>query len=239
MSVRLAGLCFGANDPEALARFWAGALRRKVSPDDAALLPATGQDLAIRFVPVPEPKTRPNQMHFDITSSSREDQEATVARVLELGGSHLDIGQSPEEDHVVLADPEGNEMCIVGPHNTFLADTAVIGALSSDGSQAVGYFWSAALGWPLVWDRDEETAIQSPTGGSKISWGGPPVRNKSGPNRLHLDLATDGDLSPQVDRLVGLGASVIDGDSHHPGAAVLADPDGNELYVLSARPRAS
>jgi predicted enzyme related to lactoylglutathione lyase len=234
VSSRLAGLCFGANDPEALARTWAGVLRRDVSPHDGSFLPATGRDIAIRFVHVPDLKTRPNQMHFDITSSSLEDQEGTVARVLELGGTHLDIGQSPDEDHVVLADPEGNEMCIIGPGNRFLADTARIGALSSDGSQAVGYFWSGALGWPLVWDQDGETAIQSPAGGSKISWGGPPVAEKIGPNRLHLDLVADGDLAAEIDRLVGLGASVLDGHSHHPGAVLLADPDGNELYVLPA-----
>lgn len=39
-------------------------------------------------------------------------------------------------------------------------------------------FWSEALGWPLVWDQDEETAIQSPHGGTKVAWGGPPVAPK-------------------------------------------------------------
>ena len=61
---------------------------------------------------------------------------------------------------MVLADPEGNEFCVIEPGNNFLADTGFIGALSSDGTQEVGYFWSEALGWPLVWDQDEETAIQ-------------------------------------------------------------------------------
>ena len=98
-----------------------------------------------------------------------------MARALELGGRHLDIGQRPEEGHVVLADPEGNEFCVIEPGNNFLADCGFIGALSSDGSQEVGYFWSKALGWPLVWDQDQETAIRSPHGGPKITWGGPPV----------------------------------------------------------------
>ena len=53
----------------------------------------------------------------------------------------------------------------------------------------VGYFWSAALGWPLVWDQDEETAIRAPDGtGPFITWG-PPVAPKIGKNRLHLDIA--------------------------------------------------
>ena len=68
-------------------------------------------------------------MHFDLTSTSLEDQQQTVARALELGGRHIDIGQRPEEDHVVLADPEGNEFCVIEPGNNFLADCGFIGAL--------------------------------------------------------------------------------------------------------------
>jgi Glyoxalase/Bleomycin resistance protein/Dioxygenase superfamily. len=135
---------------------------------------------------------------------------------------------------VVLADPEGNEFCVIEPGNNFLADTAFIGALASDGSQEVGYFWSEALGWPLVWDQDQETAIQSPAGGTKITWGGPPVRPKIGKNRLHFDLvvAGDGDLQAEVDRLVSLGATRIDIGQGDVSWVVMADPDGNEFCVF-------
>ncbi len=153
------------------------------------LLPSTDSEFRIEFYPTEAPTTGPHRMHFDLTSTSLDDQQATVARALELGGRHLDIGQGPDVDHVVLADPEGNEFCVIEPGNGFLADTGTIGALSGDGLREVGYFWSEALGWPLVWDQDEETAIQSPTGGTKITWGGPPVEPKTGKNRLHLDLA--------------------------------------------------
>ena len=101
-----------------------------------------------------------------------------MARALGLGGRHIDVGQLPEEEHVVLADPEGNEFCVIEPGNNFLADCGFIGALASDGSQEVGYFWSEALGWPLVWDQDQETAIRSPYGGPKITWGGPPLSRR-------------------------------------------------------------
>ena len=114
-------------------------------------------------------------MHFDLTSTSLEDQQQTVARSLGLGARHIDVGQRPEEGHVVLADPEGNEFCVIEPGNSFLADCGFFGALACDGSQEVGYFWSEALGWPLVWDQDQETAIRSPHGGPKITWGGPPA----------------------------------------------------------------
>jgi hypothetical protein len=73
-----------------------------------------------------------------------------VARALELGGRHVDVGQRPEEGHVVLADPDGNEFCVIEAGNTFLAGTGFIGALACDGTREVGLFWSEALRWPLV-----------------------------------------------------------------------------------------
>ena len=242
MTTNLVALGFDAHDPALLARFWAGVLGRELvdDPDEpglVVLLPNDDSEFRIEFAPTQEPKTGPNQMHFDLTSQSLEEQQATVARALELGGRHLDIGQGPDAKHVVMADPEGNEFCVIEASNGFLADTGVIGALSSDGTQAVGYFWSEALGWPLVWDQDEETAIQSPKGGSKISWGGPPVAPKLGKNRLHLDLAppADGDQEAEVERLISLGAKRIDIGQGDVSWDVMADPDGNEFCVLTPR----
>nr|WP_255392579.1 VOC family protein [Kineosporia sp. A_224] len=69
-----------------------------------------------------------------------------------------------------------------------------LGELACDGTRAVGVFWSEALGWPLVWDQDEETAVQSPHGGTKVAWGGPPVAPKVVRNRQRFELAVvDGD----------------------------------------------
>jgi len=240
MTSHLVALSFDANDPERLARFWAGVLRREVADDPdggVAILPGDATEFRIEFFLTQAEKSGPNQMHFDLTSTSLEDQQQTVAMALELGGRHLDIGQGPDADHVVLADPEGNEFCVIPPGNNFLANTGRIGALSSDGTQAVGYFWSEALEWPLVWDQDEETAIQAPNGGSKISWGGPPVDPKLGKNRLHLDLAppAHGDQQSEVDRLVSLGATRVDIGQGEVSWVVLADPDGNEFCVLTPR----
>jgi hypothetical protein len=170
-------------------------------------------------------------MHVDLTSTSLEDQRRTVARALGLGARHVDVGQRPEEGHVVLGDPEGNEFCVLEPGNSFLADCGFFGALSCDGSQTVGYFWSEALAWPLVWDQDQETAIRSPYGGPKITWGGPPYMPRTGRDRLHFDIApVDGDQAGEVDRLVSLGATRIGAD--RGGAVLMADPDGNEFCVL-------
>ncbi|WP_405058760.1 VOC family protein [Kribbella sp. NBC_01505] len=225
MGVRLQELTYAAKDPAKLARFWAGFFGFELS-DDVVVAPADDRAFKLRFVASDAPKLGPNQMHFDVTSTSPDDQQQQVDRALELGGQHLDIGQLPDIPHVVLADPEGNEFCVIEPTNNFLANTALIGALSSDGSQAVGYFWSKALDWPLVWDEDEETAIQAPYGGTKIAWGGPPVNPKLGVNRLQFTLVADGNRQEEVDRLVELGATPGEGNT-------LTDPDGNEFVVLA------
>lgn len=214
MTSDLHAVIFDANDPRRLAAFWAGLLGWEIADDEDGfeLVPNDGTAYRVAFYPSQEQKRGQNQMHFDLTSVSPDEQQQTVARALELGAQHIDIGQTPEEGHVVLADPEGNEFCVIEAGNNFLTDTAFIGAINCDGSQEVGYFWSAALGWPLVWDQDEETAIQSPAGGSKMSWGGPPVAPKLGKNRLHLDIAPPAGENQQaeVDRLISLGAKRID-----------------------------
>ncbi|MFK0249832.1 VOC family protein [Amycolatopsis azurea] len=217
MAVTLQELSFAAHDPRGLERFWTGLLGREI--DD------TGFRLG--FVQREEPKTRQNQMHFDLTSESLEHQRRTVAKALELGGRHIDIGQLPEERHVVLADPEGNEFCVIEPGNDFLADCGFVGAVASDGSQEVGYFWSKALDWPLVWDQDQETAIRSPHGGPKITWGGPPFTPKTGPNRLRFVLNGS---RVEIDRLVSLGATRVGPEEN--GRVEMTDPDGNEFSVV-------
>jgi predicted enzyme related to lactoylglutathione lyase len=239
MTAQLVALCFDAKDPLRLARFWAGVLGWEMAASDEGfvLLPSDDTRFQLDFFPSQAEKTGPNQIHFDLKSRSLEEQQQTVARALELGARHIDVGQLPEEEHVVLADPEGNEFCVIEPGNNFLADCGFIGALSSDGTQQVGYFWSEALGWPLVWDQDEETAIRSPHGGPIISWGGPPVAPKTGKNRLHFDLAPppDGDQQAEVHRLLSLGATRIDIGQGDVSWVVLADPGGNEFCVLTPR----
>ena len=245
MTSHLFALCFDAHDPARLARFWSGVLGWEVSDDlhdGIDLLPSDDTGFRIRFVRSDEKKAGQNRMHFDLTSTSLADQQHTVARSLGLGGRHIDVGQRPEEGHVVLADPEGNEFCVIEPGNSFLADCGLIGAVSCDGSQDVGYFWSEALGWPLVWDQDQETAIRSPDGGPKLTWGGPPLMPKTGKNRLHFDLAPagHGDQRAEVERLVSLGATRADVAQSHVDwcdgdRVAMTDPDGNEFCVLTPR----
>ena len=245
MTSRLVALAIDANDPLGLASFWARALRWETSEGTdglVSLVPTDDTRFGIDFAPVPEKKLGKNRIHLDLTTTSIDDQTETVGRLVELGASHIDIGQGADEPHVVLADPEGNEFCVIEPGNSFLAGCGRLGAISCDGSREVGYFWSEALGWPLVWDQDEETAIRAPDGtGPFITWG-PPVPPKTTKNRLHLDIApfATGDQQAEVHRLVSLGATRIDIGQGDVDWVVMADPDGNEFCVLSPRePRGS
>ncbi|WP_051274601.1 VOC family protein [Cellulomonas sp. URHD0024] len=232
MPSRLTALTFDAHDPVRLAEFWARLLGRgAVEEVDGVVLPGSATQLGLRFVVSAEPKVGQNPMHLHLTSTSAEDQHSIVETALRLGASHLDVGQLPEEEHVVLADPEGNELCVIEPGNAYLAGCGFLGELTCEGSRDVGLFWADALGWPMVWDQGAQTAIQSPRGGTKVSWddpGGTPKHR----NRQRFDLTVGGgDLDGEVDRLVALGATRI--RSVEGDAVELADPDGNAFRLRS------
>ncbi|UUU26791.1 VOC family protein [Streptomyces sp. DSM 40750] len=105
-------------DPAALGRWWAEALGWVVvndSPEEYEIRPAPDRLPGLLFAPVPEAKTVKNRLHLDFRPV---DQEAEVTRLLALGARHADVGQSGDEPWVVLADPEGNEFCVLGPRRS-------------------------------------------------------------------------------------------------------------------------
>jgi hypothetical protein len=101
------------NDARRVGAFWAELLGRPLESDDGddtehwLDFGPEGRDLL--FVTVPEPKTIKNRLHLDLRP---DDQEAEVERALALGAKHVDVGQGAQT-WVVLADPEGNEFCIL------------------------------------------------------------------------------------------------------------------------------
>lgn len=232
MTSRLTAVVYDVPDPAAAARFWARLLDREVwSEPGGELLPGTPSQVGLRFAVADGPKREPVRMHLHLTSDTPADQQRIVADALATGGSHIDVGQLPGEGHIVLADPGSNEWCVIEAGNSFLAGCGPLGEVACDGSRQVGVFWSKALGWPLVWDQDEETAIQAPEGGTKVAWGGPPQAPKLGRNHQRFELSST-DPVAEADRLVELGATLL----ITPGSdgLELADPDGNE-FVLTTR----
>jgi hypothetical protein len=121
---------------------------------------------------------------------------------------------------------------VIEPGNNYLAGTGHLGEVTCDGTRDVGLFWRDALGWPLVWDHNEQTAVQSPLGGTKISWDswdGSPLEPKNVRNRERFDLVTADPIS-EAERLVSLGATRL---SDLPGGVELADPDSNAFLLHS------
>ena len=119
----IVNLCLDANDPPRLAHFWAAALGWELGESDGevALIPTDDTRFGILFEPIAEQKVGQNNIHLDLTTTSIVDQNGLVERLIGLGARHVDVGQHGDEGHVVLADPEGNEFCIIGPDNNFLA----------------------------------------------------------------------------------------------------------------------
>jgi predicted enzyme related to lactoylglutathione lyase len=112
MGLRFSEICIDAADIHALASWWSQVLGWPVETTDdgdAALRAPDGAGPDWVFLAVPDDKVVKNRIHLDFTP---EDQDAEVARVIALGARHVDIGQG-DESWVVLADPEGNEFCIL------------------------------------------------------------------------------------------------------------------------------
>ncbi|NUP73928.1 MAG: VOC family protein [Sinomonas sp.] len=100
-------------DPVALGQWWAEALGWAVvysSDDEFEIRPEPDRLPALDFVRLDEPKRGKSRLHLDFRP---DDQEAEVARLLAHGAQRVDIGQG-EQTWVVLADPEGNEFCVLG-----------------------------------------------------------------------------------------------------------------------------
>lgn len=107
-------LIVDARDAVNLGRWWQEALGWVVvndDPEEFEIRPSPDRLPGLLFVPVDEPKTAKNRLHLDFRP---EDQQAEVDRLLGLGATPADVGQG-EQSWVVLADPEGNEFCVLAP----------------------------------------------------------------------------------------------------------------------------
>ena len=241
MPTRLQHLVVDAHDLAALARFWAEALGWKITleePGEVVVEPPDGvPGLPLVFVPVPEPKTVKNRIHLDLASPSVQEQPAIVERLIRLGARPVDIGQV-DVPWVVLADPEGNEFCVLEPREQY-RDTGALAAVVIDAADPLGIapFWTTATGWTIVERGDDFVSLRSPSGAGPWLEFLRAAEPKTVKDRLHLDVAPfpDDDHAAEVAALIKLGATPADVGQGEVRWVVLADPEGGEFCVLTPR----
>ena len=116
MACRITELCLDCRDPELVAQFWADVLGYQITDRDetgVAISPPAGtpSPIDLLFAYSDDPKTAKLRLHIDVNATDR-DQAEELARLEELGAKHIDIGQG-SQSWFVLADPEGNEFCLL------------------------------------------------------------------------------------------------------------------------------
>ena len=123
MTLKLDFVTIDAHDPRAVAAFWVEALEDYEiledpsdaddadEDDEVVVLPRSRKGAKLLFIKVPDTKAVKNRFHFDLRPENTE-QDEEVARLEALGATKVDIGQG-DARWTVLADPEGNEFCIL------------------------------------------------------------------------------------------------------------------------------
>jgi Glyoxalase-like domain len=132
MPLRWYSVVVDCHDMRAQSRWWAEVLDWRIGYESAEevvlvpphafdrerAVPALERGPALTFVPVPEGKAVKNRLHIDLAPLRGDDQAAGVARLEALGARRADVGQDPAKaGWVVLADPEGNEFCVLTPRD--------------------------------------------------------------------------------------------------------------------------
>jgi len=260
MALRPVQVNIKALDPSAVGRFWAEALGWRayefdvtayVGPAGApAVAPADGPAggpadepvwpdpvvLGIDVIPVAEPKTAAkNRLHLDLATTSAAHQAELVARLRALGATPADVGQG-DVPWTVLADPEGNEFCVLEPRDVY-RDTGPIAAVVVDCAdpRAMARFWGEAVDWTLHEVDDDHATFRSSKGvGPYLEFLRTPG-GKTAPDRVHLDLLPypGDDKAAEAARLRTLGAADLDVGQGDVPWTCLTDPDGHEFCVLA------
>lgn len=154
---------FAAQEPEWLAQWWAEVLgwtvveETEVRPD--------GPGVALRFVPATSSKSGQNDVHLDLRSESHGEQTRIVERLFNHGARFADIGQSTEVPWVVMADVEGNELCVLEPRKAY-AYTGPLAAVVVDtpDPREQARAWADELDYDIVAEQAEFASLRPPSG---------------------------------------------------------------------------
>ncbi|MBA8824756.1 hypothetical protein FHX42_002103 [Saccharopolyspora lacisalsi] len=233
-----------ARDDSALGQFWAEALGWNASVEEPGIvtnLTPVGSvypdpvAVCVDVITVPEPKTVKNRVHVDLATTSAAHHADLVARLQDLGATSADVGQG-DVPWTVLADPEGNEFCVLEPR-TIYRDTGPIAAVVVDCTdpRTMARFWEEAMDWTLHEVTGDHAVLRSAKGvGPYLKFLRTPDA-KTVKNRVHLDLRPHpgDDQTAEVAQLRTLGATDIDLGQGDVPWTCLADPEGNEFCVLT------
>ncbi|WP_139320584.1 VOC family protein [Saccharomonospora sp. CUA-673] len=230
----LSAVVFEAERPRDAATFWSVLLgaERSTSADGGEVVHLRNGP-ALRLVPASAPKTVKNRIHLDLAGGrDAGDQQNTVDRAIRLGATTIDIGQHDggAVPWVVLADPAGNEFCVLEPRASY-ADTGPLAAVVVDSAdpRRSAEFWSVAAGWPVGREDPVCVGLRAPHGrGPWLELLRVDDRPPAAP-RCRVELSVpDGPagLTDEAERLTRLGAL-------RRGAGRLTDPDGGVIDLVS------
>ncbi|MFF3774140.1 VOC family protein [Streptomyces sp. NPDC002232] len=241
MPLRPVLLTIEALAPAAVRRFWAEAL----GPPDPL-----GLGVEVVSAPGPRPAVK-NRVHLDLATTSAAHQAELVARLEDLGATPVDIGQG-DVPWTVLADPEGNVLCVLEPREVY-RDTGPIAAVVVDCAdpRAMARFWDGALDWTLREVADDHAVLRSAEEvGPYLEFFRTPD-TKTVPDRVLLGLLCrpGDDQEAETARLRALGATELatelatDGTDGTDGTEInadratvtpMSDPEGHDFRVIAA-----
>jgi hypothetical protein len=134
MALRWYTIVVDCHDVAAQARWWAETLDYETvyeADDEVVIIPkGIPEDLKVTvedwnrqaqglvFVPVPEGKQVKNRLHIDLAPHTSQERDAEIAALIARGARRVDVGQSPDATWTVLADPEGNEFCVLSSRDS-------------------------------------------------------------------------------------------------------------------------
>ncbi len=237
----LENLVFDAVDPQRLGRFWEAVVSGERLTDEpegfeTRLTIPGGPVLDLCFQRVPERAPEPARVHVDLLGGANPATE--VERLLGLGARHVDIGQE-DVPWVVLADPEGNSVCVMEQRAAY-SQTGPIAALPIDSAdpERDAEFWSWLTGWTEVAGVAPRSLRHPSRRGPVLEFCAEPgPKGENAKNRLHLDVRLEAGEDPD---LVAAEVAERGGRELDPTWGALPwrlylDPSGNEFCVLPAR----
>lgn len=234
--MRLENIVWDARDPQRLGRFWAAALGAEVITDvdegvEARLIFADDFFLDLCFPHVSDPADGiPQRLHLDLVGGA--EQDSVVARLLDLGASHADVGQG-DVPWVVLADPEGNAFCVMEDRPAYRSGSGPIAALPLDSAdpQRDAEFWAGVTGWVPA-EGNAPRSLRHPSGLGPLLELCPEPEPRRGKSTMHLDARPDESDRDPLALVRDWGGKVLDQPAADLPWTVCADPSGNEVCLM-------